>query len=149
MSCLFRELNSVSVPLTSHSTNDYETLFHTLSFVTINRSNDQPIYRLNTRGSFLVRSLYNYLIKNDDTNASISFRQICKVTAPPKVAFFAWEASDGCIFTIDKLMRRWRMLVNECFLCKREGESCNHIFLWCPLVYKFWTMTYGLLGSVG
>lgn len=39
-----------------------------------------------------------------------------------------------------------RIMVNSCFLCKREAETCNHILLWCPEVYKLWTMIYGLLG---
>lgn len=36
-------------------------------------------------------------------------------------------------------------MVNESFLCKKDVESCNHIILWCPFVYKLWTLAYGLL----
>lgn len=37
-------------------------------------------------------------------------------------------------------------MMNSCFLCKRDAETCNHVLLWCPFVYKLWTMVYGLLG---
>lgn len=54
-----------------------------------------------------------------------------------------WEE---CILTIDKLMRRDKIMVNGCFLCKREAKTCKHILLWCPKVYKLWIMVYGLMG---
>lgn len=37
-------------------------------------------------------------------------------------------------------------MVNSCFICKKETESCNHILLQYPLVYKLWTLAYSLLG---
>lgn len=37
-------------------------------------------------------------------------------------------------------------MVNGCFLCIKVKESCNHIFLWCPLAYKLWIIVCGLLG---
>lgn len=43
-------------------------------------------------------------------------------------------------------MRRKKIMMNDCFLCKREGESCNHISFGCSFVYKLWIMVYGLLG---
>lgn len=43
-------------------------------------------------------------------------------------------------------MRWGKILVNKCFLYKKEVESCNHILLWCLFVYKLWILVYGLLG---
>lgn len=37
-------------------------------------------------------------------------------------------------------------LVNYCYLCKKDAESCNHVFLWCSIVYKLSFVVYGLLG---
>lgn len=37
-------------------------------------------------------------------------------------------------------------MVNACYLCKRTKETCNHVLLWCLVVYRFWTMVYELLG---
>lgn len=41
------------------------------------------------------------------------------------------------------------MLVNGCYLCKRDAESCNHIVLWCPFACLLWTLSYSLLGING
>lgn len=37
-------------------------------------------------------------------------------------------------------------MVNGYFLRKRKVEPCNHILLWCPVVYKLRTIVYKLLG---
>lgn len=48
--------------------------------------------------------------------------------------------------TIDNLRNRGKILVNVCYLCKRDEETCKHIVLWCPEVYKLWILVYGVLG---
>lgn len=75
---------------------DYETVLYTLLFSSIN----EPIWRLSTRGSFLVRSLYNYFIKNDAMKTIFLFWQIWKVNAPYVVAFFVWEACHWCTLIV-------------------------------------------------
>lgn len=37
-------------------------------------------------------------------------------------------------------------MVNGCYLCKQNAETCSHIVLWCLVVYKLWTMVYNLFG---
>lgn len=65
--------------------------------------------------------------------------------ALPKIAFFAREAGQECIFTIDKLMRMGKIMVNGCYICKKAAESCNYIILWCPVEYSIRTIVYELL----
>lgn len=65
--------------------------------------------------------------------------------APHRVVFFAWEGGRKCILTIDKLKRR-RILVNWCCLCKRAEETCNYILLGCLVAYNLWSMAYGIIG---
>ena len=47
---------------------------------------------------------------------------------PPKVAFFAWEASWGKVLTLEQLQRRGFSLASRCFLCLSEVEMMDHIF---------------------
>lgn len=47
--------------------------------------------------------------------------------------------------TTDKLMRIEDIMVNGCFVCRWEEDSCNYIMLLSPLLYKLWTMAYGFL----
>lgn len=47
--------------------------------------------------------------------------------------------------TIDKLMKRDKIMANGWYMCKKGVESYNHILLWCHIVYELWTVVYGLL----
>lgn len=48
--------------------------------------------------------------------------------------------------TLDNLMKRGKVMVNRCFVCKYDAESYNHILLWCPFVSKLWVMVFNLIG---
>lgn len=63
-----------------------------------------------------------------------------------RVPLFLWEAARECTLTLDKLVRRGNVLVNRYYSCKRDAESCNHIFLWYPFLFQLWNLAYGLLG---
>lgn len=124
---------------------EYENL---LSFLkTIQLNNNKLIWSLNSNGSFTVKFFYKHLAgHNCSERMDFPAKMIWRTKAPPRVSFFAWEASKDCILTIDNLMKRDIILSNRCFLCKNNAESSNHLLLWCPITYKLWTMVYGLLG---
>lgn len=44
-------------------------------------------------------------------------------------------------------MRRGNILVNAYYFCKRGRGVCNCVLMWCHVVYKLWTMIYGLLST--
>lgn len=60
--------------------------------------------------------------------------------------FFAWEACQECILTINKLMRRGHIIANRCYLCVNAAESCNHVLIWCLMTNSLWSMVYSLFG---
>lgn len=126
---------------------DYEDLLKTLASQQIIDRPDRICWLLEKKENFAVCSYYNCLV--DD--ASVGFKnfpwkQIWKVRVPPHVAFFAWEACWERILPIDKLRNWGRVLVNGCYYCLQAEESCNHLLLWCPLVYSLWCLIYGLVG---
>lgn len=43
---------------------------------------------------------------------------------------------------LDKLMRKGKILVNGCYLCKQDAESCNHALWWSLFVSA---LLFGLL----
>ena len=65
---------------------------------------------------------------------------------PPKVAFFAWEASWGKILTMEQLQRRGYSLANRCFLCLSEEETVNHLLLHCVKMRALWSLLFSLFG---
>ena len=41
----------------------------------------------------------------------------------------------------------WKVrILDWCFMCKRNGESVDHLFLHCPFAMDLWTMVLGLFG---
>lgn len=90
--------------------------------------------------------LFSWFKFNMTLKLSFLVNQIWKVKTLPRITFFAWEVERECILTIDKLMKRSKILVNGCYMYKKAAESYNHILLWCSVMYNSWTIVYGLLG---
>ena len=52
----------------------------------------------------------------------------------------------GNILTIDNL-RKWTILILDwCCMCKRNGESVDHLLIHCPLAFDLWCMVFTLFG---
>ena len=68
----------------------------------------------------------------------------CKSCAPPKVAFFDWEATWGTILTLDQVQRRGFSLANKCFLCHSKEETVDHILLYRAKSQVLWHLLFSL-----
>ena len=55
---------------------------------------------------------------------------------PPKVAFFSWTAALGKIPTTDYLWNKGVTVADWCYMCKRNGESVDHLLLYCPIAFE-------------
>ena len=69
-----------------------------------------------------------------------------KSKVPPRVAFFSWTIALGKILTTGNLWKRHIAMLEWCFMCKRCGESMDHIFLHYPIAYELWSMVFCLFG---
>ena len=74
------------------------------------------------------------------------WKGIWKAKVPPRVAFFSWTAALGKLLTIDNLRKRHLILVDWCCMCKRRGESVDHLLLHCSMAWELWSMVLGLFG---
>lgn len=73
---------------------------------------------------FTVKSSYNTLMDTSNQSYQVfPYKQIWKVHALPRIAFFVWEARRVCILTIDILMRRGRVMLNACYLRRSAAET--------------------------
>ncbi|RVW39006.1 putative ribonuclease H protein [Vitis vinifera] len=72
--------------------------------------------------------------------------RIWRARVPPKVAFFAWEASWGKVLTQEQLQRRGFSLANRCFLCLSEEETVDHLLLHCIKTRVLWNLLFSLFG---
>ena len=64
---------------------------------------------------------------------------------PSRINFFVRTMVLGRILTNDNL-RKHRLVVDRCCLCKRAGESSNHFLLHCLIASELWSMMLCFLG---
>lgn len=64
--------------------------------------------------------------------------------AAPKVAFFWVGSSKGKISTIDNVQKGGIFLVNRCYPCKENEETCNHLLLHCRMSHILWGLLFNL-----
>ena len=59
---------------------------------------------------------------------------------PPRITFFSWTAALGKIFTLENLWYKGVVVVDWCYMCKKSGESVNHLLLHTIIhsVCSFW-----------
>ena len=90
---------------------------------------DKLLWAATKSGSFSIKSLYSILevgkVEPFPSNG------VWNAWVPPKLSFFAWEASWGKVLTLDQLQRRGWVLANRCSLCYAHEESIDHILLHC------------------
>ena len=93
--------------------------------------------RLNGNDKFDVCSCYEALRGFNDV--TFPWKSTWCSKAPKRVAFFAWTAAWEKILMCDNLMRRRITMVDWCCMCRKSGETLDHLLL---------HMKFGLLFSV-
>ena len=93
---------------------------------------------------FNVSSYYKDLSRRNDT--SFPWKSIWKPKVPSQITFFLWVASLGKILTVENLRRRNIVVVNWCYLCKANGESVDHLLLYCSFSRELWDLVFAFFG---
>jgi hypothetical protein len=65
------------------------------------------------------------------------------------VAVFAWLVVLGKILTMDNPRKCHVIVVDSCCICKRSGESVDHLLLHCEVTCALWMFFSGTLGCIG
>jgi hypothetical protein len=71
---------------------------------------------------------------------------VWRTQAPPRAAFFVWSAALGKILTADNLRKRKIIIVDRCYLCKRDGETVGHLLLYCDVASTLWNHVFSRFG---
>ena len=108
---------------------------------------DEVIWTKAKDGRFSVKSLYKDLDqeRREEFPANIIWNSL----VPPRVSFFAWEATWKKSVTLDRLQKRGFSLANRCYLCLVEEESIDQILLHCGLARSLWSLLFSLWSFVG
>lgn len=105
---------------------------------------DRNIWEIGQNGAYTVRSSTHFFGPMPDVH--VPWKDIWYLPVPLKIQFFMWVAISGNISTNDVLRRKGFILPNICSLCKKDGESVNHILLHCPI---YWVVWFGVLRDFG
>ena len=65
---------------------------------------------------------------------------------PPRISFFAWEATWAKILTLDQLKKRGWRIPNRCYWCKEEKETSDHILIHCSKTRLLWQLIFAPFG---
>ena len=74
------------------------------------------------------------------------WKLIWKIKLPPKISCFSWSALHGTCLTQDNLTRRKFQMAIRCYMCMKEAETHNHLFLQCRMTANLWSMFLDLFG---
>lgn len=98
-------------------------------------------------GGFHLRSYYKILYST--IQSSFPWKSLWKSKVPMKVSFFLWTAALGRILTTYNLWNRQVVVMDWCFMCKKDGETIAHLLLHCHVIREFglwYSLCWGLLG---
>jgi hypothetical protein len=104
---------------------------------------DRVVWNI-SKENFEVKTFYKALVCHEA--AYFPWKGIWHVKVPKRVAFFVWTAALGKILTHDNLRRRGIVVVEWCVMCKKHGESVDHLFLHCDVARVVWSYFYRLFG---
>ena len=93
---------------------------------------------------FALRSYYQVQTKSFDQ--SFVWKTVWKSKVPSRVAFFVWIVALGNVLTIDNLRRWWILILDWCCMCKRNGESVDHLLIHSPIAFDLKSMVFTLFG---
>jgi hypothetical protein len=96
------------------------------------------------KGIFEVKSFYKVL--SNPTNEVFPWKSIWRCKVPLRVAFFGWNAALGKILTHDNLRKRRIIVVEWCCMCKKNGESVDHLLIHCEVATYLWHYVFTLFG---
>jgi hypothetical protein len=96
------------------------------------------------KGNFEVKSFYNAL--SNLNHVVFPWKSIWRTKVPLRVAFFGWIAALGKILTHDNLPKRNIVVVEWCCMCKKNGETVDHLLLHCETASALWHTIFSQFG---
>jgi hypothetical protein len=121
------------------------TFFEMLYSCKISQGNADRLYwSPSKKGVFEVKSFYKIL--SNTATEMFPWKSIWRSKVPSRVAFFGWNAVLGRILTHDNLRKRSIVIVEWCCMCKKNGESVDHLLIHCEVATRIWHYMFTLFG---
>jgi len=107
---------------------------------------DKPIWKLQWKGVFTVKSCYWSSNAGQRRNRIWPWRLVWKIKIPLKVSCFAWLVCRRACLTHEVLQKKRRQICSRCFMCDQDAEVNGHLFLHCKVATNLWNMFFCILG---
>lgn len=106
---------------------------------------DKPVWMLETKGDFSVKSSWEYLRKRRDPN--IAYNNMWIKSLPFKMSFLMWRVWKGKL-PLDDTVRRWGYFMpSRCWCCTNpEKESLDHLFFKSAAASRVWSYFFSFAG---
>jgi len=109
----------------------------------VRQGGEDRIYWISSkRRKFEVRSYYHVLYIH--ASSHFLWKSICRVKVPSRVAFFEWTAALGKILILNNLRKRNVIVMDWCCICKKSGESTDHLLLHYEVARDLWSSLFHL-----
>jgi hypothetical protein len=123
----------------------FASFFHVLHLAMVSRDRaDRLRWVPSKKGVFKVKSYFSSLAGGEGSR--FPWKSVWRTQAPSRAAFFAWPAALGKILTADNLKKRKIVIVDRCYLCKRDGETVDHLLLHCDVASTLWNHVFSRFG---
>lgn len=110
----------------------FASFFKALHSVKVRRgSEDKMWWVFSKKGLFKVKSFFYPLACS--RGSCFLWKSVWCPQAPLRAAFSAWSVALGKILTLDNLKKRHVIVINRCYICKKIGESIDHLLLHCAV----------------
>lgn len=107
----------------------------------VHQSQDKMIWKWEEKGDYSVKSCYQFLMGNMQSEEDMCWTTMWNLDIPPKVKLFFWQTCVNCLPTTDNLQAKQVPCSQNCLLCSTGLESSTHIFLNCEFARNCWRAT--------
>ncbi|XP_048502690.1 uncharacterized protein LOC125498510 [Beta vulgaris subsp. vulgaris] len=121
---------------------EHQALHQSLSQVHLSpQDEDSFSWSPHKKGWFSVKSFCFELAKSDAHCPNSVVPGIWRGLVPHRVEIFTWLALLRKLNTKDRLVRLGiiDVALSHCVFCNASQESCDHIFLQCPMAWSLWS----------
>jgi hypothetical protein len=119
--------------------------FQVLHSIIVRRGSEDRLWWVSpNKGLFTVGSFFSSLACS--VGSYFPWKSVWWTWAPSRTAFFVWSVTLDKILTMDNLRKKHVILLDRCCMCRRNGESVDHLLLYCDVAYALWSAIFTRFG---